>query len=303
MQLEKWACIWLAEYKKPNVKINTYLDSYERPVKKYILPYFNGLDLSAIRPLDVITFYNRLSLVYHATTLSKTKLCMQGIFESAIENGLCERNPCVTANKIVKSQLDSEEKRTYTQSQVDDILSFSKTHRYGVYIRILLELGLRSSELCGLQWRDVDLQNKTISICRACVECKNQPLISEPKNESSKRTLPISSSLAFILGELKEKTRPEGTDYLLSSQKIKGRPLTPTKFLGGRYKRFFVDYGAAKDYLTPHELRHTCGTLLYNKTHDIYAVSKYLGHSSIVITSKLYVHCDAEQLRQSLHVI
>lgn len=303
MKIEKWACIWLTEYKKPNVKLNTYIDSYERPVMRYILPHFSGLELSDVRPLDVIAFYNRLSLIYHATTLSKTKLCMQGIFESAIENGLCERNPCVTANKIVKSQLESEEKRTYTQNQVDDILDYSTSHRYGVYIRILLELGLRCSELCGLQWKDIDLDRKSISICRACVECNNQPLIAEPKNESSKRTLPLSSKLTYILGELKNEIKPCESDYLLSSQKIKGRPLTPTKFLGGRYKRFFIDYGTAEDYLTPHELRHTCGTLLYNKTHDIYAVSKYLGHSSIVITSKLYVHVDVEQLRNSLQVI
>lgn len=52
--------------------------------------------------------------------------------------------------------------------------------------------------------------------------------------------------------------------------------------------------------LSPHELRHTCGTLLYARTKNIYAVSKFLGHANINITAKIYVHNDVDTLRESL---
>ena len=51
---------------------------------------------------------------------------------------------------------------------------------------------------------------------------------------------------------------------------------------------------------TPHEYRHTCGTLLYRRTKNIYAVAKFLGHSDVVITTKIYVHNDVEALRADL---
>ena len=54
---------------------------------------------------------------------------------------------------------------------------------------------------------------------------------------------------------------------------------------------------------SPHCLRHTCGTLLYEKTKDIYAVSKFMGHSNITTTAKIYVHDSAEMLRKSLNIV
>ena len=54
--------------------------------------------------------------------------------------------------------------------------------------------------------------------------------------------------------------------------------------------------------LTMHELRHTCGTLLYDSTKDIYAVSKYMGHSSVRVTEKYYMHEDTDMLRSHLKI-
>jgi integrase/recombinase XerD len=44
--------------------------------------------------------------------------------------------------------------------------------------------------------------------------------------------------------------------------------------------------------ITSHTLRHACGTYMVENGVDIYKVSKYLGHSSIEITEKIYVHDD-----------
>ena len=53
---------------------------------------------------------------------------------------------------------------------------------------------------------------------------------------------------------------------------------------------------------TPHELRHTRGSLLYKATGDIYAVSRFLGHSSVKVTEQIYVHVDAEDIRKQLQI-
>lgn len=53
-------------------------------------------------------------------------------------------------------------------------------------------------------------------------------------------------------------------------------------------------------FLTLHELRHTYGTVLREKGVDIYSISKLLGHASIEVTAKIYVHNDLEVLRSAI---
>lgn len=298
----EWAAVWLKEYKKPNVKATTYKDSYERIVQSHLNPRFADKQICEIKPLELIQFLNEQAEVYSDTELHKRKLCLKGIFDTAVENDLCDKSPFTSSVQKIKSKIKPTAKRTYTQNQVNDILAFCDTHRTGIYIRILLELGLRCSEMCGLQWGDINFDNRTIRIQRSCVEYDGRPLVGDTKNESSKRVLPLSTKLCGELAKLKKmKRNVADDDFLLSSQKCTGQPIAPTKFNEGRFKTFFRDYGL-DDYLSPHELRHTCGTLLYERSQDIYAVSKYLGHSTITITAKLYVHNNAEQLQKTLSI-
>ena len=55
-------------------------------------------------------------------------------------------------------------------------------------------------------------------------------------------------------------------------------------------------------YLTLHELRHTYGTVLRERGVDIYTISKLLGHSSIGVTSSIYIHNDVEVLRRAMNI-
>lgn len=295
----EWANIWLEKYKKDAVKRNTYVSTYERPVRISLIPHFGKAYLSMIKPADIQKFILEQSKIYSESQVDKRLLCLNNIFESAIENELCYKNP---AKKIKgKSKVESKELNTYTQEEVNRILEFSNGHKYGLYIRILLELGLRCSELLGLKWTDFNLQNKTVAIERATTSVDYRAYTDVPKSHSSIRTLPISTELYNILSE----SQPLKNEFIVSSTKTIGHPLTPSAFVKDRYKKFFNDL--QKEYprivkLRPHELRHTCGTLLYNKTGDIYAVSKYLGHSDINITTKLYVHNDVETMRKHLGI-
>lgn len=54
--------------------------------------------------------------------------------------------------------------------------------------------------------------------------------------------------------------------------------------------------------LTPHELRHTFGTLLRKSGSGIYTIQKAMGHSDIGITAKIYVHNDIDVLRKDTNI-
>lgn len=292
-----FALKWLEVYKKHSgIRKSTFSESYQRTVDNYLLPKFGNRDINDITPMEIRSYINELGTKYSKSTISKILLCLNQMYEAALENRLCDANP--TSNISACSQVKCTKKRTYSLEQVEKIIAFSEAHKYGIYIHILLELGLRCSELCGLQWGDIDFCNQIVHIDRACTSYKGKANVDYTKNESSCRTLPMSSRLAE---HLKQYRNDNPKMYVVPSKRNSLNPLTPSSFTKGYYNNFFSDYGV-KERLTPHELRHTCGTLLYAKSHDIYAVSKFMGHSSIAITTKLYVHPDPEMLRSALKI-
>ena len=52
--------------------------------------------------------------------------------------------------------------------------------------------------------------------------------------------------------------------------------------------------------LSPHELRYTFGSILYNAGVDIVTISRMMGHSKIDVTVNTYIHSDVEDLRNNL---
>lgn len=295
---KEWAETWLNVYKSGGkVRDNTYIKTYENIVNNHLIPYFDKTKMTSITQVDIENFVSAKKNLSQSA-LNKMRVCLNAIFKTAIKNKVCYINP--VEDVLFKSEKDSKNMRIYTSSDVKQILSFCDKHKDGIYIRILLELGLRCSELCGLMWDDIDFKKRTVTIQRAVTDLKGKKIIDKPKSKSSVRTLPISSDL---LQRLKDYPG-EKTGFILKSSKT-GEALSPLSFKKRRYKTFFDDL--AKEYpnikmLNPHELRHTCGTLLYAKSHDIYAVSKYLGHSSVEITTKLYVHDSTDVLRKNLKI-
>ena len=227
------------------------------------------------------------------------KMCLNGIFDSAIENDLCIKNPA--RNIKATSNLVSDEKQTYTQAETDEITRLCSGHRHGIYVWILLELGLRCGELCGLRWSDFDFDEMTVSIQRAVKVENKKVVIGKVKNKTSNRVLPMSTELCELLKKRCAKIKC-GSEFLLKSRlSADGLPISPDRFTSWKYKSFFEDMNIERQ-LNPHECRHTCGTLLYERTHDIFAVSKFLGHANIKITSKLYVHESPGMLRTALKI-
>lgn len=293
----EWAIQWLEIYKKGNVKDSTYQSSYERPVNNQIIPCIGNRILSTVRSTDINSFMSDLQKKYSQSTIDKVKNCLFDMFDRAGDNDLIIKNPC----KKIQTRSDKEkaEKRTYPEETVKSILKYASTVPDGIYIKILLILGLRCSELCGLKYSDFDFENKTVNISRAATDSNGKVVVDIPKSKNSVRTLPLSDSFAE---ELKQSLKESKTGFILPSPRRIDKPVNPKNFVK-RYNKFFAGYVShindpSFEQLSPHELRHTCGTLLYKKTKDIYAVSRYMGHSSIEVTAKYYIHSDAETLRK-----
>ena len=284
-----WAHQWL-EAKRGTVKPFTFQNTYQVKVEKYILPYFGAADLSTIRPIDVQNFLNAHTELSEAM-LDTLRMILRAIFDSAIENDLCYKNPAKNAK--IKSEYQPVGRRVYTREQKD------KLYQYTIMtgqldIMLLLMTGIRRSELLALKWDDIDTDNRLIHIRAAVTPSLHENVESATKSRSGMRSVPISDELADILQSVRE------TGYVIPGSDP-GRFLSPTT-----YARRFADamHDAAENLgipeLTPHELRHTFGTLLREAGADIYTIQKVMGHADIGVTSKVYVHNDIEVLRKDM---
>ena len=175
---------------------------------------------------------------------------------------------------------------------------------------LLLYSGIRRGELLGLEWKDVDFENKVIHICRTSQPVDHMGIITKaPKNDTSYRTIKLSDMMFDQLREYRQYweqlridlediwqesiiiTLADGSKQCVPNDRLftkdDSTPMNPysvTDWVNKFVKRNNLPH------FTPHSLRHTHATLLIAEGVSIPTVSRRLGHSSIATTSKIYVH-------------
>lgn len=288
----EWAMKWLETYKKPDVDENTYIDTYMNCVVKHIIPYLGKATLSNIKPIDIKSFYTTKQ---HMSTsrLSKMRICLNGIFETAIDNGLCSQNPARGITFI--SQKDKSIKKVYSDDEIKIVETLSVNDMPEIVV--LLETGLRRGELLGLKWSDIDFYKKTISVNRSIATKKGGGISIHSPKWNSYRTNPLSNTAISIFANLKNQ-KSNGYIFPLAN----GNPQNPNTW-SQKLQRFMNNLPPDIPRLTAHELRHTYGTYLRRHKVDIYSIQKVMGHKDINVTSEIYVHNEIDSLKSALQII
>ena len=166
-------------------------------------------------------------------------------------------------------------------------------------ILICICTGLRIGEICALKWEDVNLRTEVISVNHTIQRIyintarKSKIIISSPKTESSRRTIPIAAELMPLLQQFKSNSN----FYVISGKKKYIEPRTYRKF----FKKMLNILKISK--LKFHSLRHTFATQAIENGIDYKTVSEILGHASVGITLNLYVHPDLEHKKECLSKI
>lgn len=317
-----WADIWIEKFIKGKVKDNTYSSNYEIPLRLHIKPYFKQALLTSIKPIHIQEFLDNEAKNNSVEHLKKMRLCLKKIFDTALENDLCFKNP-VTSNITILQKGKKTEKRFYTPQQFDYVVTYAKTHPKGLPILIMLVCGLSRSELLGLKWEDVT-EDYVIHVKRGVVEAKNTAtnkwevvIGSSPKNDFRVRDIPIPEWLyekimekpRFVMlgGSKRNKTplRRVETEFIFYGST--GNVQTPSNFTTTVLNPFMTDlheYYLKKDIDIPilngHELRHTAATLWALNKVDVYTIAKLGGWSDLKMISKVYGHADLETMRKNL---
>lgn len=296
----QWAEKWLEVYKKPHVKDHTFNFTYKSNLEKYIIPYFGNADIKSISQVDVQNYINSVrnaddGSLLAKSTLEKHKMILHDIFDKAIDNDLCYKNPVKSI--VIPNNVTTEAKRVYNLSEYNIAKKYAKDHEGGLGILIILETGIRRSELLGLKWSDIDFKNRQIHIQRSVVQTTGKIVEGSTKTETSNRIIPISTQFCNYLKSLTQ----SGEYVICGSDPHSFRsPATYAKQFKNFMQKMSKDKGL--EALEPHELRHTFGTVQREKDVDIYTIQKVMGHADISITSKIYVHNDLVVLRKNMKI-
>ena len=284
----EWADQWLEIYKKPNVTENTYNGTYKLYVEQHLKPYFGQAELSSIRPADIQRFYaGKRSL--SPSALHKIALCLNGIFETAIDNDLCVKNP--TRSVTYTSEKTPQVKQAYTEEQQRSLCRLIR--KTNPAIVLLLETGLRCGELCGLQWDDI--YDGLIHVKRSVAVNKSKGYELRPPKWNSYREIPITPKARNALRRLSN-----DDIYILPADRHKpDTPRTWAKILSRHMGHIHAEYPDIP-ILSAHELRHTFGTRLRRRGVDLYTIQKVMGHKDINITAGTYVHNEVDQLKKAM---
>jgi site-specific recombinase XerD len=164
---------------------------------------------------------------------------------------------------------------------VPDVASQARALRDLALLELLYGAGLRVSELCGLDARDVDLRKATVTVLGKGSKVRRLPL-GEPALEAAREYLRAGRPHLLATG-------PAEQALFLNAR---GRRLTP-RDARRVLARYPLPDGQA---LHPHALRHAYATHLLEGGADLRAVQELLGHADVG-TTQIYTHVTRERLR------
>lgn len=304
MLVDAWFEYWI-DLKKKTVRPNTvrnYSERYERNIKNVI---GNKL-LTEVKPIHCQKiFSDMVDEGYKTTTIYQTRIALYNMLEFAKENEVIITNPC---KKSVKSDIGkpSDKKEALTIDDQRCFLAAAKGQSYEYQYRFALQTGLRTGELVGLKWEDINFERKTLTIERS-MEFRykvGEWRVGLPKSKSGYRTIPLTDEAICILKAQKEKNRKikvidkEWADTVFLCRK--GQPVKNSTYDIALFK--ICDKAGIKRF-SMHVLRHTFATRCIEGGMMPKTLQKILGHSNIGITMNLYVHITEEEKQKEIDLV
>ena len=304
MLVDAWFEYWI-DLKKKTVRPNTvrnYSERYERNIKNVI---GNKL-LTEVKPIHCQKIFSDMADEgYKTTTIYQTRIALYNMLEFAKENEVIITNPC---KKSVKSDIGkpSDKKEALTIDDQRRFLAAAKGQSYEYQYRFALQTGLRTGELVGLKWEDINFERKTLTIERS-MEFRykvGEWRVGPPKSKSGYRTIPLTDEAICILKAQKEKNRKlkvidkEWADTVFLCRK--GQPVKNSTYDTALF--IICDKAGIKRF-SMHVLRHTFATRCIEGRMTPKTLQKILGHSNIGITMNLYVHITEEEKQKEIDLV
>lgn len=320
--LKEWIDRWL-DMKKYEIT-EARLTSYKCAIKHLEPLYDYPISKIKLADLQLISL-QMYEQGYAESTIKDYKNAANQVFKMAIDNRVLEFNPA--ANIKVYKEAPKETRRALTRDE-QQWISAPSENRGHIAAMIMMYAGLRRGELIPLQWTDIDLENRTISVTKSVKMVKGQSVLkSGGKSKNATRIVYIPQVLVDYLRTVDRRNN------LLVCPSAKGKMLSDAGYkrmwesYQSELNRKFGDFskiivpdksGNAQTYtppksiydpngtikvipnITAHMLRHTFITNMYLAGVDVLTAKEQAGHSDIKTTLNIYTHLDSIYKRKEI---
>ena len=190
---------------------------------------------------------------------------------------------------LVRARTGKRLPRTLNRREMTMVLDASAKSEdpvASIVVTMMLDTGLRVSEVCNLDRNDIDLEDGSARVYGGKGDKDRLVLFTRRTLERIHAWIPIRDArvrdddFAFLLNSAGRRLQPRGVQRLMDS--------------------LAQDAGLPKGKLTPHVLRHNFATGLLERGADLVTIQRLLGHSSIA-TTRVYLEISDQTLREVYH--
>jgi integrase len=257
---------------------------YRKSCQAHLKPEFGSIRARDLTPQQIRNWIRDRDGTLKSIRNDLTPL--RAVLDRALNDDIIDRNPLdkIRVSKLVSRTQVSTDYTVdpFTDEEITRILSVAQT--YDPRIRNLLQFafysGVRTSELFGLMWSDVDLRKGIVRILRAVVERR----VKEPKSKSGVRDLVL---LPLALAALRDQKQYSfvGGDYVFVRPRQRG-PFIDYDHLERPWKH--VLKRADVRYRNPYQTRHTYASQLLSGGENPLFVAQQMGHKTTEMIMRHY---------------
>lgn len=185
----------------------------------------------------------------------------------------------VKAPKVVR-----KDRPVLSLNELTIFLNTAKEYKHYLVLRILALTGMRTGEVLGLKWRDIDFEQGLVTITRAA-DTKHRKL-KDTKTENSKRVIELDEETVQELNNLRKQATARVNANDLIFQNGDGRPL---RYNAVRRTKERVLAKSGLHHIRLHDLRHGVASILIDQGQPVTMVASALGQTPST-TANTYSH-------------
>lgn len=264
-----------------NLQFSTFR-SYRLNCYSHLIPTFGSLPIKQLTPAIIRNWITTLKTT--AKTLRNVLTPLRNVIEIAITDQIIDSNPLekvIISRLLDKDRMKSDFKvDPFTRKEINAILEHA-TGQDKNLLQFAFFTGLRTSELIGLEWNDVDWENNVINISRAVVRKYTKC----PKTESGARQVLLLPPALEALKDQKQYTGKQNFRVFHNP-----RNNVPWETDSQIRKRCWIPIikEAKVRYRNPYQTRHTYASMMLSNGENIMWLSKQMGHADIEMVMRTY---------------
>jgi integrase len=191
---------------------------------------------------------------------------------------------------VIPCEGEKQRGKTFLPEHVKQILEAAQEPERSLYAAAVLT-GLRSGELAGLCWEDINMESAYLEVRRSCFRGQMQAV----KSRAGNRVIPLPDALITVLRAHQERT---GNTTGLVFRGRDGGPVNINDWLTRRLAPLLKQLGIPRAGL--HAFRHAQSSALVATGANPKIAQAQLGHSDIRVTLDLYSHIIGDEQRKAV---